>query len=218
MFQFFYCVTNNYLLRNNNNNNNKAFRFYMWHPGVLGRSSLHDWWLLLNNRCTLHVKGDWRKKQVLKHFHIHVPYVHVYMNKLEDYDYVHSGYVHQLRFHVCFIWANCLPTCQMMLRIGETIDQAYMFGLCKGISPQNMALHATVPPFYQNSQHWFARHPAESVRWVTSLMIWWRVLQRSGGLMAIEPWGKSWNKQINLRFSGVPDFAAGTAGSSGLPQ
>ena len=28
-----------------------------------------------------------------------------------------------------------------------TIYKAYFLGLCKGISPQNMALYATVPPF-----------------------------------------------------------------------
>ena len=29
-----------------------------------------------------------------------------------------------------------------------TIYKAYFLGLCKGISPQNMALYGTVPPFY----------------------------------------------------------------------
>ena len=28
-----------------------------------------------------------------------------------------------------------------------TIYKAYVSGLCKGISPQNMALYGTVPPF-----------------------------------------------------------------------
>ena len=28
-----------------------------------------------------------------------------------------------------------------------TIYKAYVLGLCKGIYPQNMALHGTVPPF-----------------------------------------------------------------------
>ena len=28
-----------------------------------------------------------------------------------------------------------------------TIYKAYFLGLCKGISPQNMALYGTVPPF-----------------------------------------------------------------------
>ena len=28
-----------------------------------------------------------------------------------------------------------------------TIYKAYFFGLCKGISPENMALYGTVPPF-----------------------------------------------------------------------
>ena len=28
-----------------------------------------------------------------------------------------------------------------------TVYKAYFLGLCKGISPQNMALYGTVPPF-----------------------------------------------------------------------
>lgn len=159
------------------------------HPGVLGDAKLFMVRTLLNKRHTLHFRCDSRKKTVPPYFHIHVPmyiYICLYEQNWRLWQ-CHGGYVHQLGFHVCFISAtgSHLRWCLRLEKpIPLYIYKAYMFGLYKGISPTNYVLF-WAKKWYWNSPlicpsccvRWKRR-----VRWVTSLMIWWKVLPRSGGL------------------------------------